>query len=190
MLALSDAVFAIALTLLVLSLQAEVDVGPDRLDEALKDTWPGLLAYGLSVAVIGAFWVGHHDFFGTVRAVDGGLLWANIAYLGLVALIPFPTDLLGRYGERTDATVIYAATIGAVALASTGMGLYARRRGLTTGTAASRSLGALPVAVVFLVSIPVALWSTEAAKCVWILLVPAQLLSGRTLDRRTRATAT
>ena len=64
------------------------------------------------------------------------------------------------------------------------------RRGLTTGTAASHGLGALPVAAVFLVSIPVAFWSTTAAKCVWILLVPAQLLSGRTLDRRTRATAT
>jgi len=87
--------------------------------------------------------------------------------------------------------VIYAATIAAVALASTGMGLYARRQGLTTGGAEARRLGALPVAAVFLLSIPVALWwSADAAKYVWILLVPAQVWSGRALGRRSQTEAT
>jgi uncharacterized membrane protein len=173
LLALSDGVFAIAITLLVLSLQADVDVQAEGLNRALGDAWPGLLAYALSVAVIGAFWIGHHAFFATVRAVDRGLLWCNVVYLGLIALIPFPTDLLGRYGEQTGATVAYALTIALVALANFGTGEYARRRGLLA-EATSPDLRTLPIAAVFLASIPVAFWSPDAAKYLWLLLIPAQ----------------
>src|SRR5262249_29605340 len=98
LLALSDGVFAIALTLLVLSLRVDVTTPASELGAALRDVRPELYAYGLSVVVIGAFWLGHHRLYSHVLRVDAPLLWMNIVYLGLVALIPYPTDVLGRYG--------------------------------------------------------------------------------------------
>lgn len=175
LLALSDGVFAIALTLLVLSLGDDLDVPGGRLGEALRDARPELLAYGLSVVVIGAIWLGHHRLFSVVEHVDNGLLWLNVMYLGLVALIPFPTDLLGRYGEETAAVVAYAVLIALVALASSALSLHAGRRGLADPAALAAGHGrTLPVAAVFLASVPVAFWSPDAAKYLWLLLIPAQ----------------
>ena len=114
--AFTDGVFAIAITLLVLSLEVPASIkGPD-LHEFLVESWPQFFAYFLSFAVIGRFWISHHEVFSLLHDFDRRLLVLNLVYLSLVVLIPFPTELLGDYGDRTDPVVLYAAVVGSAAL--------------------------------------------------------------------------
>jgi uncharacterized membrane protein len=172
-------VFAIALTLLVLSLQDDIDVAPAKLGEALGDAVPELFAYALSVAVIGTFWIGHHGFWSRVRRVDVGMLWLNILYLGLIALVPFPTDLLGRYDDQAPAVALYASVMALVGLAHLAVTEYAFRHHLVDPLDPPRRLATLPMVVVFGASIPVAWLSTTAAQLMWLLLIPASRLQAR-----------
>ena len=174
LLTLSDGVFAIALTLLVLSLHVDVTTPASELGGALREARPELYAYGLSVLVIGAFWTGHHRLYSHVVRVDAPLLWMNILYLGLVALIPYPTDLLGRYGHETDAVALYGAIVGLGALVGVGIAFYAEHESLVNRASASTAWArGLPIAVVFLASVPIALLSPKAAQFFWLLATAA-----------------
>jgi uncharacterized membrane protein len=90
---LSDAVFAIAMTLLVFTLDAP-DVG-ERGFAALVDRVPQLAVVGLAFALVASVWWAHHKFFSKLRWLEPGLIALNLALLGLVALVPFPTRLIG-----------------------------------------------------------------------------------------------
>jgi uncharacterized membrane protein len=172
--AFTDGVFAIAITLLVLSLNEPH--GPDsELLHQLTDQWPGLLAYFLSFAVIGRFWIVHHRVFAVVRRTDVGLLLLNLVYLALVVLIPFTTEVLGDYSDTTEAVVLYAAAIGSAALCNWLMirralvreHVHPERRDVTepfAGRVALINPG------VFLVSIPVGFLSPLASELMWAAL--------------------
>jgi TMEM175 potassium channel family protein len=184
LLTLSDGVFAIALTLLVLSLRVDITTPASGLGAALRDARPELYAYGLSVLVIGAFWMGHHRLYSQIVRVDSRLLWMNILYLGLVALIPYPTDLLGRYGHEADAVALYGTVIGLGALVSVGISIYAERHRLVDVGSASGALArGLPIAIVFLGSVPIAFSSPKAAQFVWLLAVPLRIVAPRLSSR-------
>jgi uncharacterized membrane protein len=180
---LSDGVFAIALTVLVLSLKVDTGVKPADLAHALRTSLGELGAYALSVVVIGAFWMGHHRLFAWIERVDIVLMWLNLAFLGLVALIPFPTDVLGRYGRTTEAVVLYAAVIGTAALVSFAMSYYARWQDLAPSSPGIGWNRSLPVAFAFYASIPVAVWSPRAAIYLWLAVVPLRVLSARYVRR-------
>lgn len=98
--AFSDGVFSIAITLLVLNLGIDKGLSSGELTTALLNQWDDLLAFALSFAVIGRFWVVHHRFFAEVDAFDGRLLGLNLLYLAAVVLIPFSSEVLGEYGGR------------------------------------------------------------------------------------------
>ncbi|MFF2630754.1 TMEM175 family protein [Kitasatospora griseola] len=115
--ALSDGVYAIALTLLVLNIS--VPAGPEHSQfvHALQDVWPRLGTYGLSFAVIASLWRDHRRIFQFVARVDDASVLLTLAGLGAVALLPFPTTLLSDYGGREpQAVTFYAATIAAANL--------------------------------------------------------------------------
>jgi uncharacterized membrane protein len=176
--AFSDGVLAIAITLLVLNLDVPTVSSNDRdaLFEALGDLGPHLFAYGLSFAVIGRFWLIHHRFFATLSGFDGTLLTANLLYLALIVLVPFSSDVLGTYGENEAALVVYAAILGAAALVNWLMIRHALRRDLVRAeerrsTEPFGSPGALAIPGVFLLSIPVAFLSTLAAQLLWVALL-------------------
>ncbi|MEU8421818.1 TMEM175 family protein [Micromonospora sp. NPDC048835] len=94
LLAFSDAVFAIAVTLLVLEIQPPKDFG--RLVQGLGELWPSYLAYTLSFLLIGQVWVNHHVMFDRVRHVDRGVLFLNTLLLMVIAFLPFTTSLLAE----------------------------------------------------------------------------------------------
>ena len=96
--AFSDGVFAIAITLLVLTL--EIPGGVDDLGQELRDRAEEFFAYGLSFAVLGKFWITHHSFFGSLARFDARLMVLNLLYLAFIALVPFTSDLLGDYRTR------------------------------------------------------------------------------------------
>ena len=93
--AFSDGVFSIAITLLVLNLTVAKGLSTADLTNELFDLWDNLLAFALSFAVIGRFWVVHHRFFAEVDAFDGRLLGLNLLYLASIVLIPFSSVVLG-----------------------------------------------------------------------------------------------
>lgn len=112
---LSDAVFAIALTLLVFTLDAAV-VSIDRIDGVLIDQAGELIAFGLSFAVIANFWWTHHRFLANLAVLERGLIQLNLALLGAIALIPFPTSLLGRDPTVRGSVVPYLALLSLVSI--------------------------------------------------------------------------
>jgi uncharacterized membrane protein len=173
--AFSDGVLAIAITLLVLNLtvpQVSSDDASDLAD-GLVDLVPHLFAYALSFAVIGRFWFVHHRFFGALGGFDARLMTANLLYLSLIVLVPFSSDLLGTYGENATAVIFYAAIIGLAGLVNWLMIRYALGQDLVRADARATtepfgSPAALTISGAFLLSIPVALISPLAAQFVWL----------------------
>jgi uncharacterized membrane protein len=166
-------VFAIAITLLVLAL--EVPQGDHDLNRRLLEEWPELLAYFLSFAVVGRFWIVHHRFFQTLRSFDARLLELNMLYLAFVVLVPFTTELLGDHGDDTIAAVVYAAVLG---MAGSLNWLMVRhtfvahhvREEARGDTAVFAGRVALLTPAIFFGSIPVAFASPHAAEAMWVLL--------------------
>ena len=109
--AFSDAVFAIAITLLALEVRIEDREGL-RLAAALTEMWRVYVAYLLSFLTILIMWLNHHALLLWVRRVEGKLLVANGILLMLVALVPFPTTLVGEYLGEQDGKYAVAAYTG------------------------------------------------------------------------------
>ncbi|HEV2028329.1 MAG TPA: TMEM175 family protein [Candidatus Dormibacteraeota bacterium] len=94
--AFSDGVFAVAITLLVLQFIAP-DVQSGRLLAALLRQWPQLVTYVASFLTVGVLWVNHHTIFRGLQSIDRTIQFINLALLLTVVLVPYPTELLGRY---------------------------------------------------------------------------------------------
>jgi hypothetical protein len=107
----SDGVFAIAATLLVVTIGFSLHLKQPDLDRKLwrefGDVLPQILAYALSFFIIARNWLGHHRMFKIIRRIDGRLIALNLAVLGLIALVPFPTDVYGNYPQERPALIVY-----------------------------------------------------------------------------------
>lgn len=113
----SDAVFAIAMTLLVLEIHAPTQgqVPPDELRHELGQIWFEYFGYALSFFFVASTWVSHHNVWRFVRGHRPGLLWLNLLMLFFVAFTPVPTAVIAAYGASTPtAPVFYALTLAAV----------------------------------------------------------------------------
>lgn len=109
----SDAVFAIAITLLVLEIKPPPGGAP--LVQGLLDLWPSYVAYAISFFAIGAIWLNHHKMYDHIVRVDDGALMLNLLQLMVIAFIPFPTAVLAeslRHGaDAAVGTAFYGATL-------------------------------------------------------------------------------
>ena len=121
--ALTDGVFAIAMTLLVIELKLpdpHAVHSADGLAQALAALSPKAIAWTISFGVLAFFWVGHHRVFRHVQRTDGPLLTLNLAELAVVTLLPFSCSLIGEFPGSLLAQAIYSANmflLGATALA-------------------------------------------------------------------------
>jgi uncharacterized membrane protein len=112
----SDAVVAIAITLLILPV-VDAAVPGQTLAEILEEADTRIVAFLLSFAVIARFWFSHHRTFERIAMYDTRLIWINMAWLASIAFLPFPTELLGVNGtEDTGICVLY---VGSITLTST-----------------------------------------------------------------------
>jgi uncharacterized membrane protein len=171
--AFSDGVFAIAITLLVLQLGVAPGASNDGLGKALLDERQDLFAYAISFAVIGRFWLIHHRFFGEVIRFDGRLIVLNLFYLAWIVLLPFSSQMLGDYGGAEAAVILYAINLIGVILSGLLMFVDARRAGLTRTSPEEARAGtrsALIVASVFAISIPIAVVNPHLAPYCWLAL--------------------
>jgi uncharacterized membrane protein len=185
----SDAVFAIAITLLVVDLRVP-DVVANAAEE-IANSKDKILSFTISFLVIGLFWMGHHRLFRYVTALDRRLIFLNLLFLGTIAFLPYPTALLFAGNTHEPAApVFYASCVAGAGLLELAVWLYATRKGLVPAsvplTVRRYELAQLlPTPVVFLLSIPVAFIAPGVAPFTWILLVPI----GRILPRIMRPKA-
>lgn len=126
----SDAVFAIAITLLAIELKVpqlpgEPAYTSENLWKAVVAEWPQFLAFFLSFAIIAAFWVSHHRYFRFIVRYDGGLIFFNFLVLFFVALLPYFSGLLGEYGDLSLAVILYSANLFAQGMSSAGLWRHA-----------------------------------------------------------------
>jgi uncharacterized membrane protein len=126
--ALSDGVFAIIITLLVLDVHVPELTENLSLNEALKEIRPSLTAFVISFILAGMYWVGHRDVFALIRRTDRGLVWLNILYLLPLCLLPFGTKLLGRYDQEPRALRIYGLVLVAIAIMRVVIWMYVTGR--------------------------------------------------------------
>jgi uncharacterized membrane protein len=128
--AFSDGVFAIAITLLVLTIAQPSNYR--HLGDQLADRWPSLAAYGVSFAVIGIMWLNHHSIFTHFARVDRSLVYLNLLLLLTVVFIPYPTGIFGEALKRGDgeevAAVFYSVSMTLNAFAWAALWLYASGR--------------------------------------------------------------
>ena len=109
---LADGIFAIAATLLVLSLP--VPKSSSRLAHDLLAQWPFYAAYAVSFVTIGIVWINHHALMDGVVKADRTLVELNLLLLLFVALVPWPTGLLAAYLRRGSQSTVAAVTYGLV----------------------------------------------------------------------------
>jgi uncharacterized membrane protein len=183
----SDAIFAIALTLLAVGI-GTVDIADESSSRDLLDgLWekgPEIISFFLSFAVLGFFWIAHHRFIARLDGIDARLRLWNLLYLAFVAFLPFPTLLLGQYTENPVAVAFYALNVGAISALETVMFRHAFLAGLNRkpmplavanwGTLAS----ATPVAC-FAISIPIAFVNPIAGIVAWALNMPVGIVLNR-----------
>jgi uncharacterized membrane protein len=176
----SDAVFAIAMTVLVLSIHLP-SVPGQRLGHVLRQLVPSIWSYFLSFAVLGLFWLAHHRMFHYVQRVDAVTLRLNLALLALIAILPFPTEVLGTYGNHPLGTMVYASAVTSVGTAHAVLWWHVSRTAGLLRPETPREyivhsqLRSITIPIVFAASIPVALWNPDVAKLVWILAVPMRV---------------
>jgi uncharacterized membrane protein len=200
-LALSDGIFAIAMTLLAFQIQPSAlngKLAQHHLTRALGKLGDQYFVFFLSFAVIGLLWLAHHRLFNRIGRADELLMTLNLLFLMTVAALPFPSGVLGQYGSQRAAVVLYAASM---AVAGTLLGLLtlvaSRRALLVPGTdpkAIRKGLArSVSMAAVFALSIPVAfVFSPSVASDSWALVwvcMQAIRLATRSGKRKSRRPA-
>ena len=143
--AFSDAVFAITITLLVLEIRPPADDGD--LLHGLLALWPSYLAYAVTFLFIGQVWANHHVVFDHVRVADRVVLLLNTVLLMVVAFLPFATSVLAGAmrsgdGQRT-AVAFYAIAFDVTALTFNAVWRYARRHRLLSDALGSAGATAI-----------------------------------------------
>ena len=197
LLALTDGVVAIALTLLVLQLQV-----PSATDALLKDPdsaralWHALdpdgselTSYLVSFLVIAQFWIVHHRVLRGMRGHSEGLAWRNFSFLLALTLMPFTSDLIGRYGTNPVAITLFGLNLVAISLSTQWIFLYAAHHNLLMDVARSkrdeRTARLRVVFVIGIVAVSIILaWTyPQLAKFVWLLFLVAGPVAARVSPR-------
>ena len=176
----SDAVFAIAITLLALDITIPKPrhVIGRELSSVVFAQWPDVLSFAVSFLIIGAYWMAHHRIFHYIERYDAMLLWLNLLFLMSIAFLPFPDKVLSEWGDSEQfALAFYATSVAVAGLLLSLLWWYATRgRRLVDANIDPRlvryffSRGLMPP-LIFLVSIGISFVSLKGALGSWLLLL-------------------
>jgi uncharacterized membrane protein len=183
-----DATFAVALTLLVTTLDIKTD--PESWSSVSNFYDAGgaqLVAFGVSFVIIAGYWLAHFQLFATFVAVDMRVIVANLVLLAAIVILPFTTEYAGdpAISHLPLPIAVVSINVAAVSTAFTIVYVMARRRGLLRSSPGTRDftvnvLAMLVPGIVFLVSVPIAYAaSPEIAQLSWLALVPLNAVLGR-----------
>jgi uncharacterized membrane protein len=115
---LTDGIFAVVMTLLVLDISVPQISSHDAIDSAavgtellngLFDLWPKLLSFGISFIILAIYWLAHHRQFYYIKHVNRTLIWINFMFLMATCLLPFSASLLGEYSQQQISIFIFGA---------------------------------------------------------------------------------
>jgi Predicted integral membrane protein len=130
---LTDGIFAIAMTLLVLSLEVPtLPANPTTIvinNYIFNTLLPQIGIYIISFAILGSFWLNHYIFYG-IKHVDNSLQWINILWLMSIAIVPFSTALMSNYGQYQFAQIIFASNMLAIGVLYYSLFYYALNHGM------------------------------------------------------------
>lgn len=184
LIALSDAMYAIAMTLLVINVAVPANLDDAAFHKALSDALPNLGAFALSFTLIAGFWRDHRRILSALPTETTLVTRLSLLGLGLVALLPFPTGLLAEYASQPEAVALYAGVMAAIhAVHATLLVLTQHQvhpaRASSAAVARRRFTAQLVSSVlVFGLSVPLAFIKTEAAMWFWLTLIPAHYVLG------------
>jgi uncharacterized membrane protein len=179
----SDAIFAVAMTLLVFSFPISSlpsNLGQAEVQALLESLSPQFETFVISFLVVGAFWTGHHRIFDAIERYDHTLVWLNFFFLLFIVFIPFPTAVLVSAGSFWLPTAFYASTLAGAGFALTFVWLYASHNHRLINISVPvreirlRTLTSVVVPSVFLLSILVAFYNPHLAQYFWLLSFVAQ----------------
>lgn len=187
-LAFTDGVFAIAITLLVFTLHVpspespRFSNAPGSLEKVLHELSPRFGSFFLSFTIIGMFWVSHHRKFRVVKRYDDMLLWLNLLFLMPVVAIPFVAELIGEYNEDRLAAVTYGCVMTMAGLTSALLWWYLSSNHRLIDERLSRTyirrgmLYCLIPAALFAFATVVAVFDEDVAMVLWYLPLASLLL--------------
>ena len=172
--ALTDGVFAIVLTILVLAVAVPPKLDEASLDQVLEDLTPTLVAWIISFFIVGMYWNAHRDLFARLRYANRDIVWINLLFLLPVCLIPFGSTLIGEYPDEPIALHIYGVIVILAALMRLALYAYAvRRPALLWDQEFDReawlgfSIAAVPI-LPYLIAMIAAGWSTTLSRILFL----------------------
>ena len=139
LLAFTDGVFAIIITILVLDIRIP-DLGSGQsLGDSLVEIRPTFFAFVISFLLVGMYWTEHRATFSQVRFIDHNAVWLNLLFLLPMSLVPFAASAIGEYSDEPTALHVYGAVLIAVTLLRVAMNAYfAHHPGLMWATSTKR----------------------------------------------------
>ncbi|KAF5083999.1 TMEM175 family protein [Methanobacterium aggregans] len=146
MLALTDGIFAIAMTLLVLSIgvpHVSGQISNTAIQESLYTIVSPFISFVLSFILLAMFWVVNHRQLHYVKHVDDAFLWINIIWLLFIVIVPFTTDLTGTYGGYTVSQLIFNLNLLGIAFFLYLSWYYATRKGLVSSKINKKKLDSM-----------------------------------------------
>lgn len=175
------------MTLLVVGIAVPTLADGDSVNDladAINDLSGSLVSFFINFAVIGRYWIAHHQFFSLLSRLDPGLIGINLVYLAFIAFLPFPTALLGQYFENPLSVAIYAGAVAIVSGIEVVLFRHAYRHRLLTRPLKPEvyrwgALMSLSPVIFFVASMPVAFLNTTLAVAIWFLGVPFQAIAQR-----------
>jgi uncharacterized membrane protein len=185
--ALTDGVFAIAMTVIVLGL--ELPRGSGSLGSRLWELWPKLASYVLSFVMLGVLWIGHHYQLNHLKRTNRILIWLNLAFLLAITFLPFGAAVLGAEYRDPWAVVLYAGTVMLAGLSLLAHWSYAtRQRDLLTADVDAFVVAALKIRILFglgvsVVAIAVGFIDTRISLIV-LLALPAMYFVRSRIDQK------
>jgi uncharacterized membrane protein len=190
LLALSDGVFAIVITLLVLEIRVPDLARGQTLNDALREVRPSFIGFLISFLVIAIAWTGHRDLFALIRRTDRNLVWLNVLYLLPVCVLPFGAALISRYGRERVALRMYGFLLLLIALTRLSVWLYATNRPHLLFDPINRRTRTVGVLIVAVPAAPYALaiviaHGAPVASLVIYAAVPVLYFIGHFVDRST-----
>jgi uncharacterized membrane protein len=176
----SDAIFSVAITLMALEIRLpELDPSQaaDQIGAAINALVPHIEVYVLTFAVIGVYWMVHHRLFRAIQKFDQNLMWFNLVFLMMIALIPVATNALGTYPELEPTVALYCVTMALVGFSEFALWLYTWRKGYFPKFTAPHgalyfALRVLTPTAVFLVSMLLIPINTDYTKLFWVVMIP------------------
>ena len=190
---LSDGVFAIAMTLLVLDLKLpplEASADQRVVSTALVEQIPRFISWILSFAILCRLWIVHHALLSTGDTRSRSFMAWNLAFLGVIAIIPFPTSLLSEHHDQPLSVFIFSATYAMAALALAGMAVAYRRQLESEGASSVEMAVARNVALILaiaLISSLLAVYRPWLGVLVWVLYTFASAVGGGRADEKAPA---